>query len=893
MEVHFQIDYRTIWGEEVRVRILQKDGTESILPLPTTDGKTWRGTLNVSGNMTYQYFIFKEGKETLSECGLNKRRIEDNNSGYAIYAFDSWRQEPNMKYLFSSAFTECIRHEEKEERKAKDTLHSKTLRINVSAPQLEEGQQLYMNGNQKMLGNWDIKKSVELKKSEDILGWYIQLDASKLTFPLEYKFYSAKNNEKDTIDWECGMNHRIDELEIRDKEIYILSDLTINFARPLWKGAGVAIPIFSLKSKESFGIGDFGDLQKMIDWASLTHQRIVQILPINDTTMTHTWTDSYPYSSISIFALHPMYMNLKALGRIDDKEKAEYYKEKQKELNALPKIDYEAVNKTKWDYIKDIFAQEGKKVLASAEFKKFMAANEEWLMPYAAFCYLRDKFGTPDFHLWGDYQLYNPKKVADLCSPKSEAYKTITLYYFVQFELHCQLLESSKYARSKHIILKGDIPIGISRNSVEAWAEPHYFNLNGQAGAPPDDFSVKGQNWGFPTYNWDEMAKDNYKWWRRRFRQMSQYFDAYRIDHILGFFRIWEIPMNAVHGLLGQFSPSLPLSVDEIQRYGIWFRKDYFTRPYINDFVIEKIFGEYSEEVKAKYLKPIQDGLYEMLPKYDTQRKIEAEFLGKADDKSNWLREGLYALISDVLFVPDRKNPNMYHPRIAVQFDFIYNALSWEEKDAFNRLYNDYYYRRHNDFWYHEAMKKLPCLIGSTRMLVCGEDLGMVPDCVGAVMNQLQILSLELQRMPKSPKNEFGHINEYPYLSVCTFSSHDTSTIRGWWEEDRDKTARFYYDELHQQGELPASAPGWVCKQIVNQQLNSSSMLSILTFQDWLSIDEHLRLPDAQAERINVPANPKHYWRYRIHLTLEELMKCDELNEEIRQMIDNSGRNMK
>ena len=536
MEVHFQIDYRTIWGEEVRVRILQKDGTESILPLSTTDGKTWVGTINVSGNMTYQYFIFKGGKETLCEWDLNKRKIEDNKSGYTIFAFDSWRQEPNMKYLFSSAFTECIRHEEKEQSKTKDALYTSTIRINVCAPQLEEGQQLFISGNQKILGEWDNKKSVEMKKSEDILGWYIQLDASKLTFPVEYKFYSTNKSGTEAIDWECSMNHRIDELEIKDKEIYILSDLTINFARPLWKGAGVAIPIFSLKSKESFGVGDFGDLQKMIDWASLTHQRIVQILPINDTTMTHTWTDSYPYSSISIFALHPMYMNLKALGRIDDKERAKYYKEKQKELNALPKIDYEAVNKTKWDYIKDIFAQEGKKVLASAEFKQFMAANEEWLMPYAAFCYLRDKFGTPDFHLWGDYQLYNPKKVADLCSPKSEAYKTITLYYFVQFELHCQLLESSKYARSKHIILKGDIPIGISRNSVEAWAEPHYFNLNGQAGAPPDDFSVKGQNWGFPTYNWDEMAKDNYKWWRRRFRQMSQYFDAYRIDHILGFF---------------------------------------------------------------------------------------------------------------------------------------------------------------------------------------------------------------------------------------------------------------------------------------------------------------------------------------------------------------------
>lgn len=893
MEVHFKIGYHTVWGEEVRVKILQKNSIEFIIPLSTKDGENWEGTTNISGNISYHYCIFKDGKEILSEWNLNKRQVEDNDNGHIIFLHDSWRQKPDMMYLYSSAFTECIRHEESAKRTATETLYPRTLRINVSAPQLEEGRQLYMSGNQKVLGNWDIKKSVRMKKSSDILGWHIQLDASKLTFPLEYKFYSTDKGHKEAEDWENSMNHHIEDPGINENEIYILSDYIITFDRQAWKGAGVAIPVFSLKSEDSFGVGDFGDLKKMTDWASLTHQRIVQILPINDTTITHTWTDSYPYSSISIFALHPMYMNLKALGSIKDKAKATYYETKQKELNALLQVDYEAVNETKWEYIKDIFSQSGKKVMASAAFKEFIAANKGWLMPYSVFSYLRDKFGTADFHLWGDYQQYDAKETAGLCKPESEAYPTISLYYFVQFELHKQLLEASRYAHSKHIILKGDIPIGISRNSVEAWTEPHYFNLNGQAGAPPDDFSVKGQNWGFPTYNWDEMAKDDYKWWKRRFKHLSQYFDAYRIDHILGFFRIWEIPTNAVHGLLGQFSPSLPLSVSEIQHYGIWFRKDFFTRPFINDEVINKIFGENAEEVKQKYLRPIHDGMYEMLPQYDTQRKIETAFLGKTDDKDNWLKEGLYALISDVLFVPDRKNPNMYHPRIAVQFDFVYNALIREEKEAFNRLYNDYYYRRHNDFWYHEAMQKLPCLIDSTRMLVCGEDLGMVPDCVGAVMNKLQILSLELQRMPKNPNYEFGHVGEYPYLSVCTFSSHDTSTIRGWWEEDLGKTARFYYNELHGQGDVPSTASEWICKQIVSRQLNSNSMLCIMTFQDWLSIDGHLRLDNARAERINVPANPKHYWRYRIHLTLEELMKCDSLNEEIRQMIGNSGRDMK
>lgn len=891
MEVSFQINYCTAWGEEVRIKLIQANGVETVYPLVTTDGKVWSGSFSISDDIHYQYCIYTDGNFSRSEWDLNMRCICNGGNGKVIHVVDSWRDKPEMSFYYSSAFTNCIRREEKSNKKAlKKKIFSKAIRLNVTAPQLARDQVLFLSGNQDFVGNWNTTKGIPLEKSTGLLEWQVQLDASILTLPLEYKFYAA-NRTTGEIEWETGMNHSIGNLNIHENDEYVFSDITVYFSRPRWKGAGVAIPVFSLRSKKSFGVGDFGDLKKMIDWAVLTHQSVVQILPINDTTITHTWVDSYPYKSISIYALHPMYMDLNALGKIKDAKKSVAFAKMQKELNALSQIDYEAVNSAKLEYIKQKFDEEGEKVLDSNKFKTFFADNESWLMPYAAFSYLRDKFETADFHLWGDYQKFDRQKIVKLCSSEGEIYKEIAFCYYTQYNLHLQLSDVGTYARCHHVILKGDIPIGISRNSVEAWTEPHYFNLDVQAGAPPDDFSVKGQNWGFPTYNWDEMAKDGYTWWKRRFKQMAQYFDAYRIDHILGFFRIWEIPIDAVHGLLGQFSPALPMSVGEIQRYGLWFRRDFFTQPFINDHVIDKTFGEHAQEVKQNYLQSTQDGLYEMLPQYDTQRKVEKAFAGKTDKKSNWLREGLYSLISDVLFIPDRKNPNMYHPRIAVQLDFVYEALTWEEKEAFNRLYNDYYYRRHNDFWYHEAMKKLPCLIGATRMLVCGEDLGMVPDCVEAVMQQLQILSLELQRMPKSPNAEFGHVAEYPYLSVCTFSSHDTSTIREWWEEDYGKTARYFQNELHRQDDIPPFAPAWICKLIVDLQLNSNSMLTILSFQDWLSINESVRLSDASAERINVPADPRHYWRYRMHLTLEELMKSNELNEEIKNMISNSGRN--
>lgn len=488
------------------------------------------------------------------------------------------------------------------------------------------------------------------------------------------------------------------------------------------------------------------------------------------------------------------------------------------------------------------------------------------------------------------YRTYQTDEIAQLCTSGHKAYPQIAFYYYLQYLLHVQLLAVSTYARQKGILLKGDIPIGISRTSVEAWVEPHYFHLNGQAGAPPDDFSVNGQNWGFPTYNWELMEKDNYRWWRRRFSKMAEYFTAYRIDHILGFFRIWEIPDHSVHGLLGQFSPSLPLSVDEIKSFGLHFDPDFMTRPFIDDSVLEKLFGTQSDMVRNTFLEPVAEGRYAMRPEFDTQRKVEAWFGDKHDEESLKLKEGLYTLISDVLFLPDHHDPEKYHPRIAVQPDFVFQQLSSKEQEAFNHLYNHYYYQRHNEFWYQEAMKKLPVLTQSTPMLVCGEDLGMVPGCVPWVMKQLQILSLEIQRMPKKMNEEFGHTENYPFLSVCTIGTHDMSTLRGWWEEDPARTERFYHNEMHHMGAIPSPAPGWLCKDIVFNHLKSPSLLCILAWQDWMSIDERLRNPDVEAERINIPAHPRHYWRWRMHLTLEELLKEKELNQTIRELIEESDR---
>ena len=603
--------------------------------------------------------------------------------------------------------------------------------------------------------------------------WAITLDADALTRTFEFKFVALDEEIDLTPLWENGMNRTIVLPDMEQGDVVVYELPQAYFPVYPWKGAGTVVPVFSLRSEGSFGVGDFGDLKLMIEWCDKTRQRILQVLPITDTNMTGTWQDSYPYNSISIYALHPQYCDLRQLPAIKDEQKRAEMEQLRQELNALPQIDYERMFKAKMDYLRIVFAQEWTSVQRRPDYKKFFDENKEWLVPYAAFCYYRDLYGTAEFSKW-------PKGATVANTQKStfKDKKQLQFWYYVQYCLDSQMHAAHAHARAHRVILKGDIPIGISRDGVEAWVEPKYFNLNGQAGAPPDPFSADGQNWGFPTYNWDEMLKDNCQWWVRRFRKMA---------------------------------------IEEIAGYGVQFN------------------------------------------------------------------EGL--------FLVDHKRNDRWHPRIAVQYQEAFEQLSDEQKFCFNRLYNDYFYRRNNQFWYQEAMKKLPRLTQATRMLVCAEDLGMVPDCVPWVMNELRILSLEIQSMPKDSKYRFGRLSHNPYRSVCTISTHDMPTLRQWWDEDYERTQDYYgASTLHRSGEAPHPLPGWLAKDIVSRHLTSPSMLCLLSLQDWLSIDEKLRLPDANAERINIPANPRHYWRYRMHLTIEQLMAADELNNEISTLIIQSGR---
>ncbi|MDE7443684.1 MAG: 4-alpha-glucanotransferase, partial [Muribaculaceae bacterium] len=413
-----------------------------------------------------------------------------------------------------------------------------------------------------------------------------------------------------------------------------------------------------------------------------------------------------------------------------------------------------------------------------------------------------------------------------------------------------------------------------------------------QAGAPPDDFSLLRQNWGFPTYIWEEMSKDGFQWWKSRMRKMAEYFDAFRIDHVLGFFRIWQIPMDAIHGLLGIFNPALPYSPDELRyNFDFWLDVEKQTKPYIMDWFMHDFFGEFTDEAKQRFLDRNSDGSYRLKPEFDTQRKVANYFENKPkNEKNEKICNALLDLIDQVLFIEDPYEKGKYHPRITAQNTYTYRSLSDYEKWCFDRLYNNFYYHRHNDFWYDKAMWKLPPLLDATRMLVCAEDLGMIPACVPAVMDRLEILSLEIQRMPKDPTTEFGIPGSYPYYSVCTTSTHDMGGIRQWWEENRENTQKFYNLILREAGEAPSYAEPWICDKIITQHLESPSMLAIFPLQDWLSISPQLRRDNPYDEQINFPANSRHYWRYRMHLTVEQLMADNNFTALLRKKILDSHR---
>ena len=853
MNINFQIHYRAEYGQSLCVIETQ----ESILgwtekdPLVLNCQGTdfWQVNVPISdfaGCIQYKYAIRLQDGRYIYEAGepriLNLVESQKSKDERQIVVRDAWQASTYEDSFYTTAFLKALFSRKSKDERPLRSKKQGNIRFSIDLPQILPTQGVAIVGNCPELGNWNADNKLVMSDTEFPV-WKADIKVSEAQI-IEYKYmvYDLKTGAQ--VDMEWGENRQIWGIE---KGIVIYqNDRGFRRTQPRWKGAGVAVPVFSLRTEEGFGIGEFQDLKKMADWAAATGQKMIQTLPINDTTLRHNNLDSYPYNAVSVFALHPIYINIEKMGRLTPAQKKKYEAQKA-EFNALKIADYQNVYDAKTVFFKALFKQDKDALFSSEEYKAFFAKNREWLEPYAEFLHKRDK---------------QPKEY----------------YYFLQFHADKQLADAVAYAHSIGVAMKGDIPIGISPDSVDAAVYPELFNLDASAGAPPDDFSISGQNWGFPTYNWDKMAEDNFGWWQKRFRKMQDYFDAYRVDHILGFFRIWQMRKTDVWGLCGHFVPALPYSYDDLCAQGICLDWDRMTKPYIRSNFLGDVLGYDTEWAKKNALQTRDGYVYWFRPEFDTQVKVQEWYdrlmedpkqlkaAGLSKEAAKNICNGLIYLHCEVLMVEDQRRPGWLHPRISI------------------RIYNEYFYRRHTQFWRDSAMRKLPTLIGATKMLCCGEDLGMVPACVPDVMHELQILSLEIQRMPKDPTVKFAHPADAPYQSVCTTGTHDMNPLRAWWEEDRAVTQQFYNEQMGWWGDAPKEMTPEIAEFIINQHMYSPAMWTILPLQDWLAIDGDVRIKDQFSDRINVPANPRHFWNYRMHLSIEQLLKEKKLNEKIKKL---------
>ena len=858
------------------------------MPMQYVDAESWQLTVPLAGQITgtplnYSYILRQSNGAQVTDWGSDRALVPASFNATELLVMDAWNNAgflanafyttPFKKVLLAENFTEI------KNSAPKNSTHT----FRVKAPLLTKNQTLCLLGDGPRLGNWKTESPTLLARTRNEDYFSVQLDLRGQTFPFAYKYGVFDIAKKTFVQFEGGANRTLKTVATRNQHT-LVNDGFIELPTDTWRGAGVAVPVFSLRSQKSFGVGEFADLKLIADWGKNVGLKLIQLLPNNDTNATGTWKDSYPYAAISTFALHPLYLNLAAVANTKNKPLLVALESKRQRLNALDAVDYEAVMKVKLGFLKKIFPSQKATTFKAKEYKKFFSENEHWLVPYAAFCFLRDKFGTVDFSQWPEHQKFNAEKIAALAQDNDK----ITFHFFVQYHLHLQLRDATAHAHARGLVVKGDIAIGVHRHGADVWQAPELFNMDMQAGAPPDPFAAKGQNWGFPTYNWPRMAADNFAWWKKRFAQMGNYFDAFRIDHILGFFRIWSSPAHAVEGILGHFVPAIAIEEKELSARGIPFDRDRLTKPFITDAVLPEIFGDETDSIRRKFLTADGDGKYSLKPQFATQIQVENHFAKlKPTARNAKIKIGLFDLISNVVLL---EVDGKFHFRFAMEQTASFKNLAADAQPKLRELYVDYFFRRQDDFWMREAMQKLPALKRVTNMLICGEDLGLVPACVPEVMRDLGFLSVEIQRMPKNPGVDFSRPADAPFLSVVTPATHDMSTIRGWWKEDRALTQKFFNHELGFSGEAPRVATPEIVDAVVRQHLASPAMWSVFQLQDLLGVDGELRRADVDAERINVPATPNFYWRYRLHLDLEKLLRAKKFNLHLSEMLRENGR---
>jgi 4-alpha-glucanotransferase len=622
---------------------------------------------------------------------------------------------------------------------------------------------------------------------------------------------------------------------------------------------GVVVPLFSLRSKESIGIGEFLDLVPFGEWAKKCGLDLIQLLPVND-----TGEESSPYSARSAFALNPVYIRLQRIEGVEEILGDDIIKHNNK-FAKQPRIPYIEVVRYKRHALRMIFDKKKKDILTDDRFKKWIEQNS-WVRPYAIFCALKAENNEAS---WKEWVKKEKPKESDVLFQK-----------WMQWVAELQFLEAVDKLNNLGVRLKGDIPILINEDSADVWHCPQFFSLENRAGAPPDMFCYSGQNWAFPTYKWDNLEKEDFGWWRNRIKHAAKFYHAYRIDHVLGFFRIWVVPEVENTGILGHFVPSVPIYMDEILQTGIPKETvHYLTSPNFGDEQLENWFGFATEDVKQKYFKHLHSNRYILRNEYRSEREIISL------NEEQQIKDTLLNVYWDRVFVPSSTEENLW------PYWYWYNTpvlltLPEHEVNIIRNIIKSNEAKQ-EDLWSENGRKLLSVLAKEADMLVCAEDLGAVPNCVPSVLQDLGILALRVERWSrdwKQPESPYIPFSKYPRLSVCTTSNHDSSTLLGLWNEhdfDRD----FYWKHIGQSECSPAVLSEEHVKLIIESLFNSNSLLAILPLQDFMALSQKFIPQDPDVDRINTPGTVSaKNWSWRMPCLLEELLSETELNERIEEL---------
>jgi 4-alpha-glucanotransferase len=655
--------------------------------------------------------------------------------------------------------------------------------------------------------------------------------------------------------------------------------------------AGTVIPVGALRSKESVGVGEFPDLAEFARFCGQAGIGLIQLLPVNDTGY-----ESSPYSALTAFGLHPLYLRL---GDLPEAAKTPGFTEKIKALGGQfekeSRFPYHRLLRAKMDLLRELYAAHEKDIALRAESGGPLAHWIEenfWVKEYAVYRRLKEAHGEKTWKEWTSHRQVRSKDIEALW--KDPQHRGEHLFWaWLQEALDTQFSRAAALIAEAGILLEGDLPILMNEDSCDVWAHPEYFHQDLSAGAPPDMYSPNGQNWGFPIYNWDAQAEDDYAWWRRRLRAAEKYYRAYRIDHVLGFFRIWASRRDDNSAILGRYIPYVPVSKEDLADLGFdESRIRWVSRPHVPTGEVHNALSGIRDE----------GGNQDYAAITTQQERIFTQVLDRIGNEELWLfkeaiqgekdidalafhpsvRDYLLWAWRNRLFLEYQKD--RYFPPWFYRESRAYASLSENERNALESLLEK---RREESerIWEDRGQKLLAVLIASSSMLPCAEDLGAVPPCVPKVLTKLQILGLRVVRWFRSWDKEgqpYTPFEDYPELSVCTPAVHDSSTLREWWERE---AAQEVFCNFIGIPPLPKIYNPGTAKILLKHIAEAASRFRVFQIQDLLHLSLKWYAPDPASERINVPGTANDFnWTYRLPAAVEELEKDEGLVKAIREL---------